>query len=136
MGRLTRQDIRLLNAYENLTNRPLTKIQRVPVKKSELDQALEAHKIEKLNTVCNNTYTTVNDNAQNISSRWSVAVKALEDLKDAVDLNDFMIYEDFNALYEVALQAIDEYEKQLRKAIQDTEEFCLDLKAIMPNDER
>ena len=76
-AKLTRADIRLLNAYENLTGRPKTVVTpKYTVTKSELDTELEHYKLAKLNDLFSTTYEQINENTQDIASKWAVDLNA------------------------------------------------------------
>lgn len=132
--RLTRQDVRLLNAYENLTGRPQTKATpKHTIAKSELDSQLEIYKLTKLNDLFSSTYTQITEGTQNIASKWAVALQALENLKNEVDLNNFLTYSNFNSLYGESLDKLDEYQDQIQAVIDLIDDFCISMKAIVPD---
>ena len=132
--RLTKQDVRLLNAYENLTGRPKTVVTpKHTIAKSELDAQLETYKLTKLNDLFSSMYTQVNEGAQNIASKWAVALQALENLKNEVDLNNFLTYSIFNSLYGESLDKLDDYQAQIQAVIDMIDDFCISMKAIVPD---
>ena len=135
MNKLTRTDLQILNAYENLTGKPLTRMptEKPVITKSELDSQLEIYKITKLNDAFSKMFVTVTENSQAIASKWSSAQQALERLKDEVDLNNFLIYKQFNQIYREALAYIDAYEKQLQETMDNVDDFIIEMKAIVPD---
>lgn len=135
MGQLTRADINLLNAYENVTGKPKTVIRpKYTVTKSELDTELENYKIAKLNDLFSTVYEQITENSQDIASKWAVALNALETLKNEVDLNSFLTYTYFNQLYNDSLEKLEAYKKQIEEIINFIDEFCLSMKAIVPDE--
>lgn len=135
MGQLTRADINLLNAYENVTGKPKTVIRpKYIVTKSELDTELENYKIAKLNDLFSTVYEQITENSQDIASKWAVALNALETLKNEVDLNSFLTYTYFNQLYNDSLEKLEAYKKQIEETINFIDEFCLSMKAIVPDE--
>jgi len=135
MPQLTRSDVRLLNAYENLIGKPQTVLKpKYTVTKSELDEQLETYKLTKLNDLFSEVYVQITEGTQDIASKWAVALQSLENLKNEVDLNNFLTYTQFNKLYSESLDALHEYEKQIQAVYDEVEDFVLSMKAIVPDD--
>ena len=55
-------------------------------------------------------------------------------MKNEVDINNFLTYTQFNNLYAESLDKLELYAAQIRQAIDAVDDFCITMKAIVPDD--